>query len=348
MGTGRGRGIGQGLVTVVVQARPVQTAWDTGDGATVVCANGPGVAWAPGMADADTYCSHTFAAAGDDLAGSATSTWTFRWWLNGNDMGDFGDFTRTTAGRPSTSPRSRQSRPEDRKRDPPMTTTLRPRPSASRNAKATPNRFDLDPPTTGSARSKWPEVTVGLLVLAVFALVATWFYSSTSDREPVLALRSPDRAGPDTHRRRPDGRRRRSEQAVNAVSADQAAALVGQIALVDLSPGTLAVERPVRRSGRDRRRRRRGRPRARSGRVPHASISRRGTRVRIVATADTERRRDEVGPGRSGRDRRRRPDRRAATSCSCRWRCRRRRPMQRRQRRRSRSGPARAGGGVVT
>jgi hypothetical protein len=85
-----------GLVTVVVQARPVQTAWDTGDGFSVVCANGPGVAWQPGMADTDTYCSHTFAAAGDDLAGSATVTWTFRWWLNGNDMGDFGDFTRTT------------------------------------------------------------------------------------------------------------------------------------------------------------------------------------------------------------------------------------------------------------
>ncbi|MCP3858926.1 MAG: hypothetical protein GY704_04680 [Phycisphaeraceae bacterium] len=86
----------EGFVTVVVQARPVETAWETGDGATVVCPNGPGVAWSAGMADGDTYCSHTFAAAGSGLAGSATTTWTFRWWLNGNDMGDFGDFTRTT------------------------------------------------------------------------------------------------------------------------------------------------------------------------------------------------------------------------------------------------------------
>ncbi|MEZ5379650.1 MAG: hypothetical protein R2733_24340 [Acidimicrobiales bacterium] len=86
----------QGFVTVVVQARPVETSWDTGDGTTVVCANGPGVPWAPGMASDDTYCSHTFTAAGTGLAGSATTTWTFRWWLNGNDMGDFGDFTRTT------------------------------------------------------------------------------------------------------------------------------------------------------------------------------------------------------------------------------------------------------------
>ena len=87
----------QGFVTVVVQARPVETTWETGDGTTVTCPNGPGVAWSPGMGDGDTYCSHTFSAAGTGLAGSATTRWTFRWWLNGNDMGDFGDFTRTTA-----------------------------------------------------------------------------------------------------------------------------------------------------------------------------------------------------------------------------------------------------------
>lgn len=86
----------QGFVTVIVQARPVDTVWTMGDGTTVVCANGPGVPWTPGMSDADTYCSHTFSAAAADLAGSATIKWTFRWWLNGNDMGDFGDFTRTT------------------------------------------------------------------------------------------------------------------------------------------------------------------------------------------------------------------------------------------------------------
>lgn len=122
-----------------------------------------------------------------------------------------------------------------------MTTALRPKPSVSRNAKATPNRFDLDPPTTGSARSKWPEVTVGLLVLAVFALVATWFYSSTSDREPVLALRAPIERGQTLTSGDLMVVDIAAEPTVNAVSADQAAALVGQVALVDLSPGTLAV-----------------------------------------------------------------------------------------------------------
>ncbi len=87
----------EGFVTVVVQARPVETEWNMGDGATVSCKNGPGVPWAPGMGDQDTYCSHTYEAAGTELAGSATTNWIFRWWLNGNDMGDFGDFTRTTS-----------------------------------------------------------------------------------------------------------------------------------------------------------------------------------------------------------------------------------------------------------
>jgi len=86
----------QGFVTVVVQARPVDTAWAMGDGTTVTCSNGPGVAWAPGMAESQTYCSHTFTSSAAGLTGSATVHWAFRWWLNGNDMGDFGTFARQT------------------------------------------------------------------------------------------------------------------------------------------------------------------------------------------------------------------------------------------------------------
>ncbi len=86
----------RGFVTVVVQARPVETVWAMGDGTTVTCPNGPGIEWLPGMDDSQTYCSHTFETSGAELQGSATLHWTFRWWLNGNDMGDFGDFTRET------------------------------------------------------------------------------------------------------------------------------------------------------------------------------------------------------------------------------------------------------------
>lgn len=85
----------QGLVTVVVQARPVQTSWELGEHGGVIC-DGPGTAWAPGMGESATDCAYTFDAAGSDVASTASIQWTFRWWLNGNDMGDFGDLVVTT------------------------------------------------------------------------------------------------------------------------------------------------------------------------------------------------------------------------------------------------------------
>ena len=85
----------QGLVTVVVQARPVQVAWVLGEHGGVIC-DGPGTEWSPGFGEDATDCAYTFDASGAGVASSATVQWTFRWWLNGNDMGDFGDLTVTT------------------------------------------------------------------------------------------------------------------------------------------------------------------------------------------------------------------------------------------------------------
>ena len=76
-----------------------------------------------------------------------------------------------------------------------MTTTLHNRPPPSPNGSSPPTRFDLEAPTQGPARNRWPEITVGLLVIALFALVGTWFYSSTSDRQPVVAVRQPIERG---------------------------------------------------------------------------------------------------------------------------------------------------------
>lgn len=122
-----------------------------------------------------------------------------------------------------------------------MTTTLRSRPSPNTNGSSRTNRFDLEPPNNGSARSKWPEVTVGLLVIALFALVGTWFYSSTSDRDPVLAVRNPIERGQVLTAADLMVVDVASEQTVNALPSDQSALVVGRTALVDLSPGTLAV-----------------------------------------------------------------------------------------------------------
>jgi hypothetical protein len=85
-------------VTVAVQARPVDHTWVFGDGSAVVCPNGPGVAWWSGAPESGTYCSHVFTEANaQGYAASVTVRWVFHWWLNGNDMGDFGELTRVSS-----------------------------------------------------------------------------------------------------------------------------------------------------------------------------------------------------------------------------------------------------------
>jgi hypothetical protein len=86
----------RGFVTVVVQARPVSSTWAMGDGGGTVCV-GPSVEWAPGLVDSATDCSYTYDAAGAGLTATVSVQWTFHWWLNGNDMGDFGDVSLDTA-----------------------------------------------------------------------------------------------------------------------------------------------------------------------------------------------------------------------------------------------------------
>lgn len=118
-----------------------------------------------------------------------------------------------------------------------MTTTLRPRPTS--NGSSPPTRFDLEPPSQGSARSKWPEITVGLLVVGLFALVGTWFYSSTSDREPIVAVRNAIERGQQVTAADLMVVEVASDQAINALPSDQSGQILGRTALVDLAPGTL-------------------------------------------------------------------------------------------------------------
>lgn len=118
-----------------------------------------------------------------------------------------------------------------------MTTTLRPKPSSNGSSPQT--RFDLEPPSQGSARSKWPEITVGLLVVGLFALVGTWFYSSTSDREPVVAVRNAIERGQQVTAADLMVVDVASDQAINALPSEQSGQILGRTALVDLAPGTL-------------------------------------------------------------------------------------------------------------
>lgn len=48
-----------GRVWSTVTARPVSVSWGTGDGGRIVC-DGPGVAWAPGVDEDGSDCTHTY------------------------------------------------------------------------------------------------------------------------------------------------------------------------------------------------------------------------------------------------------------------------------------------------
>jgi hypothetical protein len=57
-----------GRVTSTVTVEPTRAVWTTGDGTTTTC-TGPGTAWAPGMAEDATECSHTYTSPSDGETG---------------------------------------------------------------------------------------------------------------------------------------------------------------------------------------------------------------------------------------------------------------------------------------
>ena len=85
-------------------AVPTAVVWAPGDGERVTCP-GPGVAWAPGMTDDRTYCSHIYtrssagagAGAGSGYQLSATVLWTLVWWVNGAYLGPYDTYEATTS-----------------------------------------------------------------------------------------------------------------------------------------------------------------------------------------------------------------------------------------------------------
>ena len=119
-----------------------------------------------------------------------------------------------------------------------MTTILRSSTNGTKQTRMDAPSFELEPPT-GGGRSRWPEITVGLLIIGIFALAGGWLYSNASTTEPVVALRSDmERGQPVTSN---DLRvvEVGTEEALNLVAVDQSAVLIGQVALVDLEAGTL-------------------------------------------------------------------------------------------------------------
>lgn len=123
-----------------------------------------------------------------------------------------------------------------------MTSTLKaPQSPARRNGSSPAPPFDLAPPDTGTGRSRWPELTLGLLIVGVFALAGAWFYSNASAAEQVLALRGPIERGAVLTNSDLVIVDVSSEDAINTLGSELGATIVGNIALTDLSAGTLVT-----------------------------------------------------------------------------------------------------------
>jgi len=86
-------------LSATVTAQPVEVVWDMGDGTEVVCA-GPGVAWAPGLADVASDCQHTYRRTairlpGEVFAGSVTTRWRARWSATDGSSGQLESLSRS-------------------------------------------------------------------------------------------------------------------------------------------------------------------------------------------------------------------------------------------------------------
>ncbi|MEM7093714.1 MAG: SAF domain-containing protein [Actinomycetota bacterium] len=121
-----------------------------------------------------------------------------------------------------------------------MTTTLRSHRNGTTPTHPEASTFGLEPPA-GGGRSRWPEVTVGMLIIGLFALAGGWLYSNAADVEPVLALRNDIERGRVVTTNDLRVVDIGSEGTVNLIPSSDAGRIVGQVALADLSAGTLAT-----------------------------------------------------------------------------------------------------------
>lgn len=91
-----------GRVVVTALVDPLDTMWEMGDGETVVCADGPGTVWQPGLDDEAADCAYTYRRSSAGAPGDAfdvTATVRFGVEVTTNAPGTYGpfeDIERTT------------------------------------------------------------------------------------------------------------------------------------------------------------------------------------------------------------------------------------------------------------
>lgn len=105
--------------------------------------------------------------------------------------------------------------------------------------------FDLASTTTARPRSRLPEILVGTLLVALFALAGAWFYSTSTTRVGYLALRQDVTRGEVVERSDLTVYQLNTDAPIRAVRAASFDQIVGKVALVDLSAGTLITAEQV-------------------------------------------------------------------------------------------------------
>jgi hypothetical protein len=101
--------------------------------------------------------------------------------------------------------------------------------------------FDLGATSVARPRSRLPEVLVGTLLVALFALAGAWFYSTSTTRVAYVALRQDLARGQVVERSDLTVYQLTTDAPLLAVPAADAGRLVGQVALADLASGTLVT-----------------------------------------------------------------------------------------------------------
>lgn len=99
--------------------------------------------------------------------------------------------------------------------------------------------FDLAASEASRGRSRLPEILVGTLLVALFALAGAWFYSTSTSRVGYLALRDGLSRGEVIERSDLTVFQLNTDAPIRAMPAAQVGEVVGKVAVADLAPGTL-------------------------------------------------------------------------------------------------------------
>ena len=90
-------------------------------------------------------------------------------------------------------------------------------------------------------KSRLPEVALGLVIVAVCGLASLWWYSTAAERTDVLALREPITQGDTLEVEDLIKVAIATEDPVATMSEAEVLSIVGQVAVTDLSAGTLVT-----------------------------------------------------------------------------------------------------------